>query len=259
MKPAPPVIRIVSAKAGLRYFREPVFEPCFEAPPRVEAVLPARFAPPRADAFAPPFALDLEPRFDAVFAPDFAPRFALALPAPFDPVLDPRLAAPFDPAFVAALDPRFAPAFEPVRAPPFAADFLPPFAAVLEVFFEDFAAPPGAFAPPRAARLVPLFDPPRAALRPELRLAPPAARFEPASVSPETNLKKRLAPPPPASSWCRKARSFSSKIRKNSSQEISSRLSSCSPKSKRKMPPSPPVRTTEGRPPRSSAQRLISS
>jgi hypothetical protein len=74
-----------------------------------------------------------------------------------------------------------------------------------------------------------------------------------------TNLKKRLVLSPIVS-WCRKARLLSSKIWKNSSQDVSSSASSSSPKSKRRMPPGPsPVLMTDGRPPRSSAQRRISS
>jgi hypothetical protein len=74
-----------------------------------------------------------------------------------------------------------------------------------------------------------------------------------------TNLKKRLVLSPIVS-WWRRARSLSSKIWKNSSQDVSSSFSSSSPKSKRRMPPGPsPVLMTDGRPPRSSAQRRISS
>jgi hypothetical protein len=110
------------------------------------------------------------------------------------------------------------------------------------------------------------------AFRDALVARPPAARRvaadvrEPRPPAPldavrcDRNLKKRLVPPEPTSSWCRKASLLSSKIWKNSSHEVSSSFSSSSPKSKRRMPPRPrPVRTTEGRPPRSSAQRRISS
>jgi hypothetical protein len=98
------------------------------------------------------------------------------------------------------------------------------------------------------------------ARRADVRLDPDAFFAPRPAEARATNLKKRLVCPDPISSWWRKARLLSSKIWKNSSQEVSSSFSSSSPKSKRRIPPPRrPVLTTDGRPPRSSAQRRISS
>src|SRR5688572_21954119 len=169
-------------------------------------------------------------RFAPAFAPPAEPPLAEAAPVRLALL---RLAA-FEALLAAAFAPRFDAAFLAAACPPalFDAAALPdPF----DAFFDALFAPA-----------------PEARREPELRFVAVARRepcrverLDPDRAPRATNLKKRLVWPDPIWSWWSRARSLSSKMRKNSSHEVSSSFSSSSPKSKRRMPPRPrPVRTT---------------
>ncbi len=128
---------------------------------------------------------------------------------------------------------------------------------------EDFAAGVSPADDRAAAALDPSPAPDRFAVPEDFDFAMVAP--DPFAVCPEaaTNLKKRLCFPALVVSCRRRARLLSSKIEKNSVHETSLRPSSFGPKSNRRSAPARPFSavsvTTDGRPPRASAQALMRS